>query len=114
MPLMPGSLRDLDLLDSGSRAVVRLMFVGVGLAAALIFLREVARSADAQSPLVQAFSAANVGSSVILLGLLLAITFGIRGGRGIVDHRIAFRLFFVAIYAAFTIFVITQPVPPLH
>jgi hypothetical protein len=114
MPLMPGSLRDLDLLDSGSRAVVRLMFVGVGLATALIFLREVARSADAQSPLVQGFSAANVGSSVILLGLLLAITFGVHGDSGIVNHRIAYRLFFVAIYAAFTIFVITQPVPPLH
>ena len=114
MPMMPGSLRDLDLLDNGSRAVVRLVFVGAGLAVAFVFLREVARSADAQSPLVQAFSAANVGSSVILLGLLLAITFGIHGGRGIVNHRIAFRLFFVAIYAAFTIFVITQPVRPLH
>lgn len=111
---MLGSLRDLDLLDSGSRAVVRLMFVGVGLATALIFLREVARSADPQSPLVQAFSAANFGSSVVMLGLLLAITFGVRGGRGIINRRIAFRLCFVAMYAAFAVYAITQAVPPLH
>ena len=114
MPPMLGSLRDLDLLDSGSRAVVRMMFVGAGLAAALIFLREVARSVDPQTLLVQAFSAANVGSSVVMLALLLAITFGVRGGRGIVHHRIAFRLCFVAMYAAFAVFAITQAVPPLH
>jgi hypothetical protein len=115
MPLMPGSLQSLDLLDNGSRAVVRLMFVGVMLELGLAAIKELVRSAAEHSPLVPAFTAAMVGSFAILLGLLLAITFRVRGGRGYpINHRTAFRLAFVAIYTLAVVLTISQSGQPWH
>jgi hypothetical protein len=115
MPLMPGSLKSLDLLDTGSRTVVRLMFFGIGFELALAAIKELVRSADDHSPLVPAFMVAMVGSFAIMLGLLAAITFRVRGGRGYpTNHRVAFRLAFVAIYTLAAVLTISQSGHPWH